>query len=347
MKRNVCTILPGIIAATAALAQPAAAQDMKAFYSGKTVSVLCPFGAGGSYGVRARLLADHIGRHLPGEPTSVPQFMPGAAGVKMVNHLYNAAPKNGTVLGLMYDGTPLAQVLRPAGIKFDARKLGAIGALETGTLGNGVLVVMKDSPATTLEALKKKSVAFGSGGVHTPQYFIAAALNELIGTKFKIISGYKGGASGWMMALEQREVYASLGGYNTFRQMRPDWFKNDQIRIVAQIGGLRHPALKDAPLLQDLTNNPQHKKILALLSSDRVVGKGVFAPPGLPKARLAALRSAFEATVKDPAFVTVYKKALGTLNPGTWRDLQAVVAETLDIEPPLARKVRSIIRAKK
>lgn len=337
-----CTIVAafGLVWAGGAMAQSAAD-----FYKGRTITVLSPFGASGGYGRTVTLLAQHFPRHLPGKPNGVPQFMPGVGGIKMANYLYNVAPKDGTVIALLYDNIPTAQVLYPKrGVKYDSRKFTALGSLRTGD--RGLLGIRPDAPVNTLDAIKGQELVMGASGTGSSQYIVPVVLNKTIGTRFKVVTGYKS-IGKIFLAMEQKEVFGTVGSLSIFTQLRPDWVSKGGVKWLAQIGLSRHKKLANVPLLQDLTDNESHKKVLVFLSQGRAMAKGMVAPPGIPPERAKALRAAFDALVRDPEFLEAAAKGRIWIEPRPWTYLKEVIDATVQVDPEVLALTKSLIASKK
>ena len=278
----------GLVASLLALLSPPARADdeLAAFYRGKTIQVTNAFGEGGLYSSLARLLADHLPRHLPGRPAGIPQFMPGAGGIRQMNYLYNAAPRDGTVIGLMYDNMPITQVLdTDAGVKFDARRVGVLGSLGRGEAG--LVGVLKRTGVATLDDARRIPTVFGATGTSSAQYYVPAIMNRLFGTRFKLIPGYKT-TTEMYLAMEQGELDGIYGAYEVILESRPQWIAERQLNWLAQLNDVRAPEFADVPLLQELAQDPIDQAAFRLLALARVPGKTVVAPPDLPPARLAA-----------------------------------------------------------
>jgi tripartite-type tricarboxylate transporter receptor subunit TctC len=204
---------------TVLVAPAAADDDVAAFYRGKTLQVTNAFAEGGLYSNLARLIVQHLPRHIPGKPTAIPQFMPGAGGLRHLNHLYNAAAKDGTVIGLMYDNMPIAQVLTTDdSVKFDARRFAALGSLGRGE--PGLVGVLKRTGIATVEDARRKEAVFGATGTTSAQYYIPAIMNRLFGTRFKLIPGFPTTTHTYL-AMERGEVDGIYGALETILESRP------------------------------------------------------------------------------------------------------------------------------
>lgn len=335
-----------LIAACAAFVPTAVSADPVAdFYKGRTITFINPFGAGGSYGQILRHLAKYMPNHIPGRPNGVAQFMPGGGGIKMANYVYNIAARDGSVIGLMYDNMPSAQVLRPKrGVKFDARRFGTLGSFNRGEVG--VLALWKKSGIASIADARRKVGSLGATGTGSAQYMVPNVVNKVLGTKFRLVPGYKSTGE-LFLAIEQGELSGVFTNYTTIRQQHPDWIRDDRLYWLAQLGSERLPELKDVPLLDEIAASKADKAVFAFLAKSRIPGRIVITPPGVPADRLAALRKAFTDTFLDKDFRAAITKVGQSMNPRSWQDAAAVIAETVDTPLPVVERVRELIRPKK
>jgi tripartite-type tricarboxylate transporter receptor subunit TctC len=328
-----------------ATASPALAGEdgVAAFYSGKTIRVVNAFGQGGQYSVLARLIAMHLPRHIPGKPTGVPQFMPGAGGLLQANYLYNAAPKDGTVIGLMYDNAPASQVLEsPDTVKYDARGFHAIGTLNKGE--SGLLGVLKRTGIATIEDAKRRESVFGATGTANGQYQVPNIVNKLFGTKFKLIPGFKTTAEIYL-AMERNEIDGIYGGYDVVAQVRPTWVAKHRFNWLAQLYVGRSAEFPNVPSLQELAHNDRERTAIQFLALARVPGKIFITPPGVPAERLDALRRAFAKMLKDPAFKADLAKGTLKLDSRPWQEAETIIRETVETDPATVSYVRKLLNA--
>jgi tripartite-type tricarboxylate transporter receptor subunit TctC len=238
--RLVAALALSLTLAGAAVAQPAAD-----FYRGKTVRVLIGVGVGGDYDVQGRFLARHIGRHIPGTPSVVAENMTGAGGLKMTNWLYEVAPKDGTVFGIIANNFPALQAAGGAGVQFEAAKFQWLGAM---TRETNTMVVWHTAGVKTVDDVRRIEVAAGASGRGAITYTFPAMMNELLGTKFKIVTGYAGGNE-INLAMERGEVAARINSWSSWKATRPDWVRDGKIVIIAQ-GGRRSPELPNVPSVE-------------------------------------------------------------------------------------------------
>jgi tripartite-type tricarboxylate transporter receptor subunit TctC len=325
-----------------ALAAPALAQSPAEFYAGKQVRLIIGYGTGGGYDTYARLLARFIGEHIPGKPSIVAQNMPGAGSRNAGNWLYNIAPKDGTVIAVLSQGTPADQALGQRGVKFDVRKFNWIGNM---VAVNNIMFVSAKTGVSTLAQAKQKVLAVGATGASSPSVLYPQVSNNLLGTKFKIVSGYPGGGH-INLAVERGEVDGR--GSDSWASMKANnaqWLHDKTVNILFQVGPKREPDL-NAPLWSELAQTDEQRQILELLSGDVAVGRPVLTAPGVPADRVAALRAAFDATMKDPAFLAAAAKAKMYMNPIGGVELQEIAGKIVSHPPAIIAKVKDAIQIK-
>ena len=316
--------------------------DVETFFRGKTLTITNAFAEGGLYANLARLIAIHLPRYIPGHPNAIPQFMPGAAGLRQMNQLYNVAPKDGTALGLMYDNIPIAQVLTTDGsVKFDVGKFSALGSLGRGE--PGLVGILKRTGIASIEDARRKELIFGATGTTSAQYYIPAIMNRLFGTRFKLIPGFPTTPQTYL-AMERGEVDGTYGAVETILENRPSWIEEKRFNWLAQLNDVREGEFADVPLLQDLAQSPIDKAAFKLLALARVAGKPVLLPPGVPPERVAALRDAFAAMLRDQTFIADVAKTTQKLEPRTWQDAERVLRETVATPPDVVERVRDLLK---
>ncbi len=323
-------------AAIAVMAGPAAAQSAEDFYKSKTVTVYIGYGAGGGYDLYSRLLARHLGKHLAGKPNVIPKNEPGAGSFKLANELYNVLPKDGTALGMIGESLVISQVLGDPAAKFVARDFNWIGRMAD---SDPVMVTLPGSPATIKEALTKE-VMVGVPGAGSATALNVTAVNGLLGTKFKIISGYEGSAQ-IRLALERGEVEGSA---STLWRIERDWIRERKLNIVYQASIEPAPDLPGVPTLIQLARDEDERKLLNFYSSYTTVGRSIVTPPKVPADRVKALRAAFDATVKDPDLLAEAKKAKMELKVLSGEQLTALINEVTSLEGALLERAKKVSR---
>lgn len=333
----------GLSLAGAALAAgPAAAKDPAAdFYAGRTVRLIQCGGPGGSYAIYTRILADQMGRHLPGKAKFIVEYMEGGGGLKGENYLYNAAPKDGSVLAMPEPSVVTAPLIYPKAAKFDPAKFVWIGNM---TQMQTVIGVWADSPATTIEQAKKTQLILGSTGKTSELTLTPRLLNAIIGTKFKIVQGYKG-VGGVNLAMERHEVNGRSGGWTAWEPLKPAWFHPvRKVALLAQLGMSKLPMLPDVPLVMDLAKNKEDRQVLELLSRSTTLTRAVAAPPGIPADRAKALRAAFDATMKDPEFLAEMKKhRMLMIQPMNWQEIERFLADAQATPRPVVKRFQQLL----
>ena len=327
----------------AALAAPARAQDVASFYHGKQITLVIGYGPGGGYDLYARMLGRFIGAHIPGNPTIVPQNMPGAGSRSAANWLYKVAPQDGTVIACLGQATPTDQALGQPGVQFDAGKFNWIGNL---SLVNNFLFVSAASGVSTFAQAKTKQLAIGATGASSPSVLYPQVSNNLLGSKFKIIAGYPGGGD-INIAVERHEIDGrGSDSWASMKTTHPDWLRDHTINILFQVGPRREPDLPDVPLWTDLAENDDQRQVLALLSGDVSVGRPILTAPNVPADRVKALRQAFADTLRDPQFIEAAKQANMEMNPMAGEELQQVVEKIVTSPPRILAMVKDAIAIK-
>ncbi|MGH7488882.1 MAG: Bug family tripartite tricarboxylate transporter substrate binding protein, partial [bacterium] len=267
---------------------PAAADSIADFYRGKTVRIIIPASMGGSVAVYGRLTADFIGRHIPGNPTVIAASMPGAGGVQSVDYIFNAAPKDGTVIGEILSPSVLVPML--GGAKFDPAKIQWIGSL---TARPGVVAVWHTARATTLEDAKKISLNLGSTGVGAGNFQIPTLANAILGTRFKVVMGYPGGAE-INLAIEKEELDGRFNYWTGWTSAEPQWIRDGKLIFLFRTGPLAPDMPQGLPAFDELVTGEQ-RQLVQLVEAPDKIGVGFWVAPGMPAERLAALSKAFQA----------------------------------------------------
>ena len=322
------------LAATSARAEAAAD-----FFRGKTITINVASGAGGGYDFFGRALAKHMGRHIPGNPTLIVQNMPGAGGARMVNYLYNVAPQDGTAIGVPLAPAAQAQVLDPSPIKYDAIKLQWIGNLENSV---GILFVWHGSPVKSAADLMTRPTPLAGSGKSSATYQIPVLANALLGTKFNVVLGYPGAAE-MEIAIERGEVEGRAATWQTLNATQPTWIKDGKARIVIQSVLKRAPQLPDTPTYIELAKTDEARKIFEFLALQNITGRTLIAPPGVPAARVVALRRAFDAVVKDQVMLSELTRAGMVIEPNTGEEVQAVVERMIATPPEIVARMRKLL----
>src|SRR5262245_44733631 len=329
--------------ATAALlasGAPASADAVSDFYAGKRINMVIGYGVGGGYDVYARLLARFLGEHIPGKPTIIPQNMPGAGSRGAANWLARVAPKDGSVLAVLSQGTAIDQALGQPGVQFDARQFNWLGNM---VVVNNIMFVSATTGVTTLAQAKDRSLSIGATGASSPSVLYPQVSNNLLGTKFRIVSGYPGGGD-INLAVERGEVDGrGSDSWASMKANNPNWLRNKTINILFQVGPKREADMPDVPLWRELAQDGEQRQILDVLSGDVAIGRPILTAPEVPAERVDALRKAFDAVMKDPKFIAAAAQANMYFNPIGGEELQRIVAGILSPSPEVIAKVKDAI----
>jgi len=308
------------------------AQTPAEFFRGKTVSLLVGFGPGGEDDLWARTVSRHWSTHIPGNPNVVPVHAPGSAGLLVANRLYNTAPKDGTVLGMINRGIVFEPLLGGQGTQFDALKLNYIGSPGRDTT---VCAARKDAAVQTLQDLYSKELTVGGTGSGADTAIYPEFLAALLGMKLKLVKGYQGSHE-IQLAMERGEVQGICLAYDSLS--RGHLARTGRINVLLQAALAPDPRIKDVPMVIDTTRSPEDRKALELFFARAAMGRPFVAPPGLPEDRLAALRAAFDAAVADPAFLEDARKQNLNVVPVTAREMMDVVTKAYNTPPEIVRR---------
>ena len=327
----------------ALLASPGAyAQSPAQFYRGKTVSLYVGSSTGGVYDLYARLLARHIGRHIPGNPRIVPGNMEGAGSLRLANYLYHAARRDGTVLGTINRGAPFEPLIGDAeAAKFDAGNFSWIGSISDEV---SVCVAWRRAGVDSFTELYEKQLTVGGtgGGADTNQF--PKVINGVLGTKIKIVSGYPGG-NDIDLAMERGEVDGRCGwSWSSLAATRKQWVDSGSVKVLVQLALHKHPDLPNVPLIMDFAQTEEQRAMLKLIFARGALGCPFLAPPAIPADRAAALRQAFDDTMKDPAFLDEAKKTGLEIAPISGETLQNLIAEIYRTPKDIVERTRAIVR---
>jgi tripartite-type tricarboxylate transporter receptor subunit TctC len=320
----------------------AAADEVADFYNGKNVTIVVAAGPGGGHSVYSQLMSPGLQKHLPGNPKFINQNMGGAGGTKAANYLYNTAPQDGTYIGILLQDTPLASRLRATGIKYDPSKFHYLGGADT---TRSAFIVMKAAGVSTLDDVKKTQVTMGSSGKGSQTFVVPTLVNAILGTKFKVVLGYRG-MNGIYLAMDRGEVQGFQSVWSAISYLRPNWISDNKVAVLATASLDPLPDLPKVPLVIDMVKDPLDHAVMKLVSGMGVLGRGWLAAPGMPKARLDAMRAAFEKTFADPAIVGNAKKRKLPWEPTSWQKMQAQVALIMNTEKKVIDRIRSIIGVK-
>jgi tripartite-type tricarboxylate transporter receptor subunit TctC len=337
IRRTFITALSAALATTAMVA-PASADAISDFYGSRTVTVVVAAGPGGGHTKYTQFLAPYLKKHMPGNPNFIVQNMGGAGGTKAANYLYNRANQDGTAVGILLSDTPAASRLRTTGVKYIANKFHFLGGADA---PRGAFVAMASSGVKTLLDVRNKQVLMGSTGKGSQTFILPTLANKMLGTKFKVITGYRG-MGGIYLAVDQKEVQGFQASWSSVALLRPHWM--DKIVVLAANAVDPLPDRPDVPLLMDLVKDPRDKKIAKLMGGNSIIGRAWLAPPGVPAARVAALRTAFKNAMNDPGIVAGAKKRRMEWNPVGWQRQQAHAKFISEADESLFDRMRSMLK---
>jgi len=328
------------LALLALLTSAGAAAAQGDLLAGKSVQMIIGFGAGGGYDLWGRTVGRHIGRHLPGNPTVIPQNMPGAGSYAAANYIFNVAPKDGSVLGIIARDAALGPLSGATGARFDPLQLSWIG---TPTKETNVCIAYYTAAVKTVQDLVSKPLILGDTGPGTGTRSYPKALNELIGTKFKLVGGFPA-SSDVFLAMERGEVEGICESLDSIKIRRPNWVPEKKIAILFQGGEAPNPELKDVPFVLDLARNAEERQAIEFLYAGQGIGRPFVAPPALSPERLKMLREAFSAAMQDADFIAEAQKSKLELEPETGEHLAALLARIYATPRPIVDKITNLIK---
>jgi tripartite-type tricarboxylate transporter receptor subunit TctC len=318
----------------AALCAPAAADAIEDFYRGKQVRFIISSASGGDYDQWSRLIARFLGKYIPGNPTIVPQNMPGAGQITATNHLYNTAAQDGSVIGMIGRNLPNDALLKKEGVRFDW-----LGSPE---LTNRVCAVVDTASVKKAQDLFKDEVLMGGAGSGTAVSTTPVLLQRLLGMKFKLIEGY-GNSQAVLLAIERGEVQGICQTYSSLRSSRPDWFATGKLKVLFNTE--RHPIEGlDAPTVFDFVKSEDQRKVLSLYTSSVELGRPLVAPPNVPKERVDALRKAVAETLKDPELLAEAKNQGMEMAYVSGPEIESLIADLMSTPPETVEKMRELTK---
>ena len=317
--------------------EAALAQGPSELYQGKTITLVVSTSAGGDYDTRARLVARHMARFIPGDPKIIVQNMPGGGGLRGANWLYNVAAQDGTGLAALQQQIPLSQLFRKSGVEFDVTKLHFIGNTSASPI---VLMAWSDSPVRTFADLYKHELVVGGTGAGSASVQIPLMLNAVLGSRFKVVPGYPGGSEIYL-AMERGEIAGrATQSWAGWKAQKPDWIAEGKIRPLAQGGRKRHPELPQTPLLGELARNEEDRRLIELMLSSDEVARPILAAQGTPPARVAVLRGAFMATVLDPDFLAEGQKLKLEIEAMSGEEAQSIITEMMSAPASVVERAK-------
>jgi len=323
----------------AATVTPAKAQTAEPF-AGKSVSLIIGFGPGGGYDRWGRLVAQHIGKHLPGKPNVVPQNMPGAGSYVAASHIYGAAPKDGTVFAIIARDAALGPLSGAPGARFDATKMSWLGSP---TKEHNVCIAYNTAKVKDVKQLRDTQLILGDTGPGTGTRSYPKVLNDLLGYKFKLVSGFRSSADVFL-AMERGEVEGICESLDSVNSRKPEWIPKKTVNVLLQAGSEPHPELQGVPNVFDLARTAEERQVLEYLYAGQGIGRPFVAPPDLPPERLKLLRDAFDATMKDPEFAADVKRNKFDLEPENGAHLAGLINKIYATPKPIIERVSNLIK---
>lgn len=320
-------------------AATAIAETPEQFYRGKTITVYIGYGAGGGYDYYGRLFARYIRRHIPGQPNVVTSNMPGAGSIIAANYVYNVAPNDGTALGVISQGTPLEEAFGNNRVRYRSGEFNWIGRMSSSV---DMTLAWRTAKAKAIEDVFNTEMIIAGTGPGSTAEFMPKVLNRMVGTRFKVISGYSG-ATDALLAMERGEVEAATVGWNTIATTKRDWLKNKTINLIVQMAPYRNKDVPDVPHMVELAKTDEQRKVLSIYASGAEIGRSILGSPKMPADRVQALREAFMAMTKDPEFLAEVKKTGTEFDPMPGDELQKIVQNAANISPGIrdtARRAR-------
>jgi tripartite-type tricarboxylate transporter receptor subunit TctC len=328
-----CALVAAVCASASAAPAPT--------YKGKTLTLYIGYSAGGGYDVYGREVARFIGKHLPGNPTVVPENMEGAGSLRLANYLANVAPKDGTAIGIISNGTAFDPILGQPGAAFKGTDFFWLGSANNEV---SVCVTMASSPIKTIADAIAHQVTVGATGGSDDTAQFPRVLDGTIGTKFKVVTGYPGG-NDVVVAMERGEVEGRCGwSWSSVMSTKGDWVKTGKLNVLVQTALTKHKDLPNVPLVTDLAKTPEQKEILTMIFARQTMGRPFLAPPGLDPAYGALLRKAFADTLTDPDFLAEAKKINLEVNPVSGEDITALVQKIYATPPAVAHEAAALLQ---
>src|SRR5262245_9237663 len=336
MKKTLLALLVFLAAVSCAFAQE---EDAAAFFTGKTLRLVVGIGVGSGSDINARLLARHLAAHIPGQPTLMAPKQPSATSATTTNAAYDTGPFAGTVTGDSFNGMRTTPLLQPAGVRFDPVKFNWLGSTNRETQA---MYVWHTAPAQVLEDIKSKEIVMGAQAPGSTQFDYPVLANNLFGFKFKVVTGYES-TTKIHLAMESGEVHGTIANWSTLKAINTNWITEKKIRILAQWALQKSPELDDVPLFLDLAKTEAERAALRLMLARLEYGRPFFLPPNVPAARVEALRRAFDATMKDPAYLAEADKLKIDVEPLSGEQVAALVEQVCRTPADTVARVRAAL----
>lgn len=321
----------------------AKAQNAETFFKSQPLTIIVGYSPGAAYDLYARTVSQHWGRFIPGNPKVIVQNMPGAGSMNAVNYIYTLGRKDGSQVAAFARGIPMQPLLDDQGVKFDATKLEYIGSPSSEV---SVVLSWHATRFKTLDDAKKSEMSVAVSGSGADSAIFPRVINSVLGTKFKLVSGYPGNAE-MLLAVERGEVDGNAGtSWATLSGNKREWMTGRKVNLLVQLGLSKHPELKDVPLVLDLATNPDDRKILELIVARQAMAYPIAAAPGIPEDRLAALRAGFDKMTKDSEFIAEAKKQGFEVDPMSGEEISKLVKSLYASSPALIERARKAVAEK-
>ena len=320
---------------------PALAQDddAAAFFRGKTLRIVVGVGVGSGYDINARLLARHMASHISGTPGIIVQNQPGAGSLAMTNALYNNGPFDGSVIGASFNGMPAAPLFAPAGARFDPVKINWLSSTNRETQ---VMYVWHSVPAHSLDDAKSREIIMGAQAPGSTQFDYPVLANRLLGFKFKVVTGYESTPK-IHLAMESGEVDGTIANWSTLKAINANWITQKKVRMLAQWALTPNPELAGVPVIIDVARSDTERAALKLMLARLEYGRPFFLPPNVPAARVDALRRAFDATMRDAAYLADAERLKIDIDPLSGAEVAALIAQVLRTPPDTVAMLRTAL----
>jgi tripartite-type tricarboxylate transporter receptor subunit TctC len=335
-RHHLTALLLAPLVSTSLLGTSLSAHAQEPFFARKTITISIGYTAGGSYDLYGRLVARHIGKHIPGQPIVVAQNMPGTGSLKAAAYIYEVAPKDGTALGVVVESAALEQALGNPAAQYDAAKFTYVGRVAT---SNNIFMQWHTSKVQSIEDSKKLESSLAGTGPGSIAETVPRLLNALLGTKFRLVSGYPASNEA-MLAMERGEVEGASSSWAAVSVGKKEWLRDKKIRIILQTAPERTRELPDAPALPEIGTSPEDKQVYQLYASGSAIGRTVIAPPDMPPERVKILRDAFNAMVKDPDFIADIQKLNVDLEPLQGERVQELIVRTLNVPQAVRERAK-------
>ena len=334
--RAVTATCAGLVALMLAIGGPASAQGTGDYFKGKTINMVVGGGTGDGYDIYARFLGPYLSRYLPGAPRIVPQNMPGAGSLVAANYLYEVAPADGTAIGTGGGGTATAHLFRTPGVRLDPRNYRWVGSMNSEV---GLVLAWHETPFRSFQDVREREFVVGGGGPTSGNVIFPLVLNAVVGSKYKIISGYRS-TGDIALAMERGEVQGTSSyHYSSMITTKPHWIRDKQVYPLAQLSLIKHPLFPDVPHVAELARNEEELQILNLIFARQSMGRPFLLPPKTPENLVKMVRTAFNQAMKDPELIAeAGKRVLDLTLPMTGDEIHTLIEKLYAASPAVIDK---------